>query len=83
MKKTVVSYLTSVPRGNTNVQKEELLIKYYNGVLRSGDNATLHRDYFPIDCDAAVIQGWVYSDTNPSHLQLRKKVINHQIQNPF
>ena len=49
MKKTVVSYLTSVPRGNTNVQKEELLIKYYNGVLRSGDNATLHRDYFPID----------------------------------
>jgi len=81
MKKTVVSYLTSVPRGNTNVQKEELLIKYYNGVLRSGDNATLHRDYFPIDCDAAVIQGWVYSDTNPSHLQLRKKVINHQIQN--
>ena len=81
MKKTVVSYLTSVPRGNTNVQKEELQIKFYNGVLRTGDSATLHRDYHPIDCDAAVIQGWVYSDVNPSHLQLRKKVINHQIKN--
>ena len=77
----VVNYLTSVPRGNTNKQKEELIIKFHNGVQRIGDESHLMRGYFPVDCDAAVIQGWVYSDTRPSHLDLRKKVIDHQQKN--
>ncbi len=74
----VVNYLTSVPRGNTNKQKEELLMKFHNGVQRTGDESHLHREYFTVDCDAALIQGWVYNDTTPSHLSLRKKVIEHQ-----
>lgn len=77
----VVNYLTSVPKGNTNKQKEELIIKFHNGVQRVGDESHLMQGYFPVDCDAAVIQGWVYSDTRPSHLDLRKKVIDHQRKN--
>ena len=74
----VVSYLSSVPKNNTNKQKEELIEKFYKGVLRCGDSSMIQKDYFPIDCDAALIQGWVYADTTPSHLSLRKKVIDYQ-----
>lgn len=77
----VVNYLTSVPRGNTNQQKEQLLINFHTGVQRVGDESHLMRGYNTVDCDAAVIQGWVYADTNPPHLSLRKKVIEHQQRN--
>lgn len=77
----VANYLTSVPRGNTNKQKEELLIKFHNGVQRIGDESHLITSYHPVDCDAALIQGWVYADTTPVHLNLRKKVIEHQQKN--
>ena len=55
----VVSYLSSVPKNNTNKQKEELIEKFYKGVLRCGDSSMIQKDYFPIDCDAALIQGYM------------------------
>lgn len=77
----VANYLTSVPRGNTNKQKEELLLKFHTGVQRVGDQSDLIRSYNAVDCDAALIQGWVYADTTAPHLSLRKKVIEHQARN--
>lgn len=76
----VVSYLRSVPAVNSNSQKEELLIKFSQGVNQTDDVGILHRDYNLIDCDVAVIQGWVYQQKTSQHLKMRDNIINTQLE---
>ena len=75
----VVSYLNSVPANNTNNQKEELLIKFAQGVKNTGDTGLLHRGHDLVDCDVAVIQGWVYQQKATQHLRMRDGIINNQL----
>ena len=74
----VVSYLQGVPRHNKNLQKTELLKRYIQGVCKLGDEGICHDHTTLIDCDVAVIQGWVYSDLTARHLQFRKSIIDKQ-----
>lgn len=74
----IVSFLGSVPAKNSNTQKTELLIKFAKGAKLSGDNSILHPGNNYLDCDVAVIQGWVYDNTAPPHLKLRKQIIDTQ-----
>lgn len=75
----VVSYLKSVPSLNSNVQKEQLLIKFVQGVNTGTDTGILHKNSNLLDCDVAVIQGWVHAHIDSQHLRLRKNVIQHQL----
>lgn len=75
----VVSYLGSVPLRNSNKQKTELLVKYAKGVSAVGDQSLLHTQHTLVDADVGVIQGWVYDNVKPPHLQLRKQVIDTQL----
>jgi hypothetical protein len=78
----VVSYSRVVPLVNKNNEKDELLRKYLVGVGKNNDMAVYHTNYDLIDCDVAVIQGWQHDVGKSSpHLQLRKKVIDFQLQN--
>ena len=74
----VVSYLKTVPAGNRNLQKPELLKQFVNGVNAAGDIGILHDQNNLIDCDVGMIQGWVYDKTTTEHLRLRKTIIKTQ-----
>ena len=76
----VVSYLKSVPAKNLNPQKTELLVKFNAGVNQSGDQGILHAGNDVIVSDVGMIQGWVYADQRTPHLQLRKQIIDQQLQ---
>jgi hypothetical protein len=77
--KTVVSYLAGVPSPHKSLQKIEMLKKFVEGVKRIGDNGIAHVGKNLIDCDVAVLQGWVHADSpNSQHLLLRKKVSENQ-----
>ena len=74
----VVSYLKTIPAGNVNMQKPELLKQFVNGVNAAGDIGILHEQNNLLDCDVGMIQGWVYDKTTSPHLRLRKTVIKTQ-----
>lgn len=75
----VVSYLNTVPINNKKQEKNDILNFFHQGVLQLGDQSILHRASSIIDCDVAVIQGWVHENSkNSSHLNLRKEIINNQ-----
>ena len=76
----VVSYLKSVPEKNTNLQKTELLVKFIAGVNAAGDTGIVHKGPGIIQSDVGMIQGWVYADQRTPHLQLRKQIIDQQLQ---
>ncbi len=77
----VINYLSSVPKGNTNRQKELLLLHFHEGVLKHNDQSSLQDQHIVQQTDVAVIQGWVYADHRPRHLKLRHDVIQQQINN--
>jgi hypothetical protein len=75
----VVSYLGSVPDNNKNSEKLDILKFFQQGVNATGDEAVLHHGRTLVDCDVAVIQGWVHENSKPStHLQFRKAIVAHQ-----
>lgn len=74
----VVSYLKTVPANNSNIQKEQLLIKFAQGVCTTIDNGIVQHDTNIIDCDVSVIQGWVNQKKISTHLKLRNDVIETQ-----
>jgi len=76
----VVSYLKTVPAKNRNIQKELLLKKFIQGVNAVDDNGIIHNGIDLIDCDVAMIQGWVHQDKTSQHLILRDKLITTQKQ---
>lgn len=76
----IVSYYSSVPARNSNLQKTELLTNFVRGVNKIGDTGILHKSNMLVECDVAVIQGWVYDNITSPHLKLRKQVIDSQIK---
>jgi hypothetical protein len=79
----VVSYLAGIPPKNKNLEKPAVLKNFINGVnLNSKDRGVVTSSVEPIDCDVAVLQGFVHEKSqNLPHLQLRKNVLEHQRQN--
>jgi hypothetical protein len=75
----VISYLRTVPPGNKNIEKENILHYFVQGVNRIGDQGILQDQTTLLDCDIAVIQGWVHEGSrNSTHLNFRKSIIDKQ-----
>jgi len=75
----VASYLMGIPPGNTNSEKPTIIVNAIEGVWAAGDNGTIVTDYNVVDCDVAVMQGFVHPGSkNTKHLDLRKRVMEHQ-----
>ena len=76
---TVASYLMGIPPGNTNPEKPKIIVNFIEGVWQCGDKGTIVTDYDPVDCDVAVVQGFVHPGSkNSKHLNLRKEVFEKQ-----
>lgn len=81
MSKKVVSYLAGIPASNKNLEKPRILEYFIQGVNKEGDIGILHNQSTLLDCDLAVIQGFVHEQGKSlPHLDLRKKVIQKQKQ---
>jgi len=79
MSKKVVSYLAGIPSPNKNLEKPLILEYFTEGVNRSKDTGILHKDDNLIECDLAVIQGFVHEQGKSlPHLDLRRKVLEFQ-----
>lgn len=76
----IAVYLSGVPRKTKTEFKREILTRFAHGAKLAGDEVYLVDDYTVIDCDLAVIQGWIGFKKSP-HLTLRADVINHQRKN--
>jgi hypothetical protein len=76
---SVASYLQGIPPGNTNPEKPAIITGFIEGVLRTGDDGTVVTNTILRDVDVAVIQGFVHANSkNSPHLELRKRVFEHQ-----
>jgi hypothetical protein len=76
----VAVYHKSVPN-KKNLEKTQMLELVGASAGIAGDQVVGVQDYTPVECDVAVIQGWVASDINRPHLALRNAVINQQLNN--
>lgn len=77
---TVVAYQDCLPRKNNNPEKIQALQKFCQGVRATGDSAIVLPGHDVVDCDVAVILGWVHNNSkNSAHLNLRKRVIESQL----
>lgn len=76
---TVVSYMKGIPASNKNPEKPTSLTNFIEGVNKIKDKGIINNDLNLIDCDVAVIQGFVHEDgKNAPHLEFRKKILDHQ-----
>lgn len=73
----VAIYLSGIPAKSKNQQKRKALTDFAAGVIAAGDQALLVEDYNTVDCDIAVIQGWVNSKAG-AHLRMRSDAIDRQ-----
>lgn len=78
----VVAYLNGIPKSNSNPDKPKMLLDFIQGVRSLGDQGVVVEKGNPIDCDVAVLQGFVHEHSKDSpHLKLRQAVIDRQRQN--
>jgi hypothetical protein len=76
----VVIYRNGLPKKNKSQEKIDALTKFCHGVRANLDFGILHDGDNIIDCDVAVILGWVHENSkNSAHLQLRRNVIDTQL----
>jgi len=81
-KLTAVAYYGGIPPKNTNLEKPLILDNFCQGVSALGDTAIAHRGMNAIECDVALIQGFVHDDgKNLPHLKLRKDAVDLQRRN--
>lgn len=74
------AYYRGIPLNNSNPEKPLILDYFLEGVSKSGDQAIPHRQMNVVDCDVALIQGFVHEHgKNLPHLQLRRSAYDRQI----
>ena len=75
----VVSYHAGIPVKNNSPEKPAILNNFIQGVNAIGDTGINHHGSNILDCDVAVLQGFVHAQSkNAPHLILRKNVLNTQ-----
>ena len=72
----IAIYLSAIPR-NKSETKLAVLKRFGEGVLKSSDQVEFVNDSNLVDCDVAVMQGYVHKDITSPHLQLRKRILDH------
>jgi hypothetical protein len=79
---TAVAYYAGIPPNNNNMEKPQILDYFCQGVVASGDTAIAHRKLTTLDCDVALIQGFVHEHGKSApHLQLRQNAVALQKKN--
>jgi hypothetical protein len=79
---TAVAYYAGIPPNNRNLEKPQILDNFCQGVIAAGDNAIAHQGINVINCNVALIQGFVHEHgKSAAHLQLRQDAINLQKKN--
>ena len=79
---TAVAYYAGIPPNNNNMEKPQILDYFCQGVVASGDTAVAHRDLTTLDCDVALIQGFIHEHGKSApHLQLRQNAVALQKKN--
>jgi len=75
----VVSYHFGIPPKNNKPEKPAILTNFVEGVNTKGDVGIDHQGSNILDCDVALLQGFVHANSKQvPHLQLRQRVVNHQ-----
>ena len=75
----VVVYLSSLPRIADRNRKTEVLEAFAMGARAQGASVLLQPPHQVVDCELAVILGWVGTKIRGSHIQLRRDVIDNQL----
>lgn len=76
---TAVAYYAGIPPNNNNPEKPLILDNFCRGVIATGDNAIAHRGFDALNCDVALIQGFVHQHgKTAAHLKLRQDAVNLQ-----
>jgi hypothetical protein len=79
---TAVAYYAGIPPNNNNIEKPQILDYFCQGVVAAGDTAIAHRKLTTLDCDVALIQGFVHEHGKSApHLQLRQNAVALQKKN--
>jgi hypothetical protein len=79
---TAVAYYAGIPPNNNNMEKPQILDYFCRGVVASGDTAIAHHDLTTLECDVALIQGFVHEHGKSApHLQLRQNAVALQKKN--
>ncbi len=75
-----VVYQACLPVTNKNLEKNEILNRFPLGVAYLGlDDVIVHEHKNLIDCDVAMMVGWVHEDSKETpHLQFRRQIIDEQ-----
>lgn len=77
-----VAYFGGIPPNNSNLEKPQILNYFIQGVNACGDQGIAHTGMDAIDCDVALIQGFVHEHGKTApHLKLRKDAIDLQRRN--
>jgi len=76
----VAVYLSGVPRKSKNEFKRDILTRFAYGAKLAGDEVFLVDQDEPIECDVAVLQGWIGMKAG-AHLEVRRRVIKQQRRN--
>jgi len=75
----VVSYHSGIPPKNNSPEKPLILSNFVQGVNTVNDIGINHYQSTIQDCDVAVLQGFVHTNSkNTPHLLFRKQVLDHQ-----
>ena len=78
-KLTAVAYYAGIPPNNKNLEKPQILDYFCQGVTAVGDTAIAYRGLTTVECDVALIQGFVHEHGKSApHLQLRKNAVDLQ-----
>ena len=79
----VCSFLAGIPPGNKNPNKPVMLKSIIEGVNAVGDQGFVIEQKQYVDCDVAVIQGFVHEHGKTApHLSFRKQVIDINTRKP-
>jgi hypothetical protein len=73
----IAVYLSGVPRKSKNEFKRDILTRFAHGAKLAGDEVYLVTQDEPVECDVAVLQGWIGMKTG-AHLEVRRRVIKQQ-----
>lgn len=74
-------YLSGIPKKSRNQSKRQILTTFADGARAVGDQVVLVEDNRIVNCDVAVIQGYVHEGSRQApHLMIRRNAIDHQKQ---
>lgn len=74
-----VTYLSCLPKKGQDTRKSDVLTNFATGVAACNDMVSLHTGMNILECDVAMILGYVHQDSRSApHLLLRRQVLDYQ-----